>query len=450
MNLGKETEKLEFKESTKELEKALDDICAILNKCNEGTLFFGVKDDGEVIGFSVGKNTESEIFNKIRNSIEPRIYPTIEHLTIEDKEVIKVDFKGDSTPYSSNGRYFIRVSDSSTLMNREILFNYIRKASYSANWELEETPYTLDDIDDEALYSFYKDATEANRLEFKEYDKEKLLRYLGLYNGMLNKAGYYLFGKNVNINLKLTMYATTDKTTNIDLKMVRGNIFNLVDEALKYIYQNIKWRAIITSTKRKDVPEIPEEAIREIVVNSFAHAQYESNTEHEISFYRDRIEIYNPGAFPMNLTPKNFIFENRSSIIRNKIIADVLFRSKYVEKGGSGFQKVNKLCSEFENQWNYKLSDEGFTFVFFKHGYYFDGLLKENITFIEFDPITKAIFEIIKENPTIKKSEIAIRINKSEKTVQRAISFLVNSFYIVRIGNYKKGYWKIVERNGWN
>ena len=50
LNLGIETETLEFKKSTGELKEAVLSICAILNKHQHGELYFGVKPDGIVIG----------------------------------------------------------------------------------------------------------------------------------------------------------------------------------------------------------------------------------------------------------------------------------------------------------------------------------------------------------------------------------------------------------------
>ena len=53
MNLGIESETLEFKKSTGELRAAMDDICAMLNKHGKGTLYFGVKPNGDVCGQEV-------------------------------------------------------------------------------------------------------------------------------------------------------------------------------------------------------------------------------------------------------------------------------------------------------------------------------------------------------------------------------------------------------------
>ena len=55
------------------------------------------------------------------------------------------------------------------------------------------------------------------------------------------------------------------------------------------------------------------------------------------------------------------------------------------------------------------------------------------------------IFNLIKNNDSISKSELAIRINKSEKSVQRLISSLIKKGLIIRVGSNKTGYWKAVE-----
>lgn len=50
MNLGIESEKLEFKKGTGELEEGVISLAAMLNKHGDGTVYFGVKNNGEIIG----------------------------------------------------------------------------------------------------------------------------------------------------------------------------------------------------------------------------------------------------------------------------------------------------------------------------------------------------------------------------------------------------------------
>ena len=55
MNIGKENEYVEFKRSSSELKEGIQSICAILNKHKKGTLFFGVKNNGDVVGQQIGE-----------------------------------------------------------------------------------------------------------------------------------------------------------------------------------------------------------------------------------------------------------------------------------------------------------------------------------------------------------------------------------------------------------
>ena len=61
---------------------------------------------------------------------------------------------------------------------------------------------------------------------------------------------------------------------------------------------------------RKEIPEIPVDAMREAVINSFAHARYDLPVQHEIDIFSDRISIVNPGSFANEFEPIDFV--NRS------------------------------------------------------------------------------------------------------------------------------------------
>ena len=74
LNLGIETETLEFKKSTGELKEAMHSICAILNKHQHGELYFGVKPDGTVVGQVVTEGSLWEVSQKVSNK---QTYPCI-------------------------------------------------------------------------------------------------------------------------------------------------------------------------------------------------------------------------------------------------------------------------------------------------------------------------------------------------------------------------------------
>lgn len=438
IKLKKDNEVTEFKLTNGELFYSVKSISAILNKHGYGTLYFGVKNNGEIVGQQVGENTERDISRVIYECIEPKIYPNIQMLEYNGKKYFKVDFAGNNQPYSSKGIYYMRMSDENRVLTRDELLIFIRTKYYSDDWEQELTEYTIDDVDDESLLNFYKSAKECGRLDLIKYDKEELLTLLELIkNGKLNNAGYALFGKKTKIPLKLAIYATNEKLTFIDLHVKNGNIYKLVNEAINYIHSNIHWKVEIGSRKREEIPEIPIKAIREIVINSFAHAKYKAETEHEINISPGRVTIYNPGSFPDNLTPLDFVNSNLSSIKRNKIILDVLFRSKDVEKSGSGFKRVYELCEKEKIKCQFCTDVYGFGFSFIRNNsnkFIDDELLSKH---------EKIILDAIGENIRITRLELSQMIDRSERTVQRITNSLVEKGFIERIGNNRFGYWDV-------
>jgi len=56
-----------------------------------------------------------------------------------------------------------------------------------------------------------------------------------------------------------------------------------------------------------------------------------------VEIFDDRVVISNPGGLPKGMDPKNF---GKVSVTRNPIIASLLHRSDYIEKMGTGIQRM--------------------------------------------------------------------------------------------------------------
>lgn len=104
-----ENEVIEFKKTTGELKESIISIVSILNKHQSGKLYFGIKDNGEIIGQDVSSKTLREVSKTISENIEPKIYPTVNKIKLDDKECILVEFEGDDIPYLAFGRAYMRV-----------------------------------------------------------------------------------------------------------------------------------------------------------------------------------------------------------------------------------------------------------------------------------------------------------------------------------------------------
>lgn len=122
MNLGIESEILEFKKSTSELTEGIISLSAMLNKHNEGTVYFGVKNNGDVVGQKdLNENTLRDISRKIAEGIKPQIIPSISLELIDDKTIIKIYAKGKNVPYSAFGKYYYRSFDVDHLVSLKML-----------------------------------------------------------------------------------------------------------------------------------------------------------------------------------------------------------------------------------------------------------------------------------------------------------------------------------------
>ena len=258
MNIGRESETIEFKKSTSELRLGIYSISAILNKHGNGILYFGVKDDGDVCGLQIGKETIRDISRDIRNYIKPEcVFEVNVKNTSDGKEFVEVLFSGDRAPYSSNGKYFIRFSDQDRKMTSEELEIFFKnKIKDYSDWEMRSSNILISDIDDELLKKKVNKGFENKRVPF-EYDNCKnILSKFGLVSedkNTVNNAGNVLYSKNKPILLKLATYATETKDTFLKLDHFQGNIYECVDKSLSYILESIEWKIELKgSAQRKE------------------------------------------------------------------------------------------------------------------------------------------------------------------------------------------------------
>lgn len=443
INFGKESENVEFKKSTLEMHGALVDISAILNKSGEGTLYFGVNNSGDAVGMEVSLETLRDVSSSISAHIRPEIFPTIKKFDVDGKKIIEVKFSGRNKPYSAYGKYYIRISDESRELVPEALREMMLNSYKNSDYEEEETEYGLSDVDDEGLNLFYRKAIENKCLPDEGLEKSDLLKKLGLLkNGHLNRAGNLLFGKEAHIVLKEAVFATDEKLTFIDMLRQEGNIFTLINSSESYIKKNIHWSVKFGGLERDEIPEIPLDALREIIVNSFLHSDYNSSTEHEVDIHPSRIVIYNPGSFPREYTPLDFVRSNIPSSFRNKIISKVLYYSGVVESFGSGFKRVDESCKRSGVGWDYVKYDNGFSFIFNRKE--FNVKKETNSKKEELSKSENDLILAIKKNKKISINGMKDTIKKSLSTTRRILSSLVNKKLVSHFGPDKGGYWEVL------
>ena len=440
----RESETLELKKSTMQLKEAVISICAMLNKHEKGVVYFGIKDDGSVCGQPIGKTTKSDISHEIRNNIKPLPIIEIEQREIEGKNVIEIKAIGKDTPYSAYGRYYTRVDDADVYMDARELWRYFEsKDKTYSKWEEEITHYGIEHVNEEQLIQYIRDANEIGRLNYIYKNPIEALGKLNLINedGFLNNAGYYLFGNNGPVVLKEVIYPTDERSNFTDLKQFHGNIFECINEGMRYIQNNIHYNAEIIGTKRVETPEVPVKALREIVINAFAHCKYQKGDYNDITITKSKIKIYNPGGILNDVNPVDFANGRVGSKIRNPLIATVLFKNGLIDAFGTGFDRTFKVCAENKVDYEYKNDEFGFTFIFKRND---RQLVNEEIN-VRIKPLDDELIKMLKENAYMTIPQLARRVQKSEITVQRHMDFLSDMGIIERMGSRKAGYWKVTE-----
>ena len=306
MNLGSESETVEFKKSTGEHKEALQAVSAMLNKHGRGELYFGVKDDGEVIGQEVSDATLRQVTSWISDKIEPAVFPTVERLEAEEGLIyIHVEFSGLNAPYSADGRYFTRVGTSNkTLSAAELGTMIIKRDRAHSPWDSLPSGRPVADADEQAVRDFVELGLQAGRVSDEFTNASDVLTRLGMIapDGTLTNAAAVAFCKAPSAypRMKLGLLAGNDKLDILDLRQEFLPLIPLLKRAELFVVSNIRRKFVFgePGMQRREVPEIPREAVREAIANALCHRDYATGTSVQVNVYMDFIEIVTPGCSP--------------------------------------------------------------------------------------------------------------------------------------------------------
>lgn len=406
-------------------------------------MYFGVKDNGDVIGQNFGKDTERKLSRDISDNIKSAVWYEITTRHSDDgRSFIEVAFNGFNAPYSAYGKYSECFADEDKQISDaelERLFKE-RQKDYS-EWEVADFDELVSDVDETLLKKEIAAGNESGRIKYSYTDAASILSKLGLLNsesGFLTNVGKALFSKKHPILMKTAIYATPTKENFIKLNHFEGNIFECINEGIALILSAIDWNIVIDgNAKRKEEPEIPQKAIREMVVNAFAHGCYFSNTSFTIEVFSDKVMIYSPGLFPVGFKPEDFAENSAEPIMLNPKIVNVLFKCSVIESFGTGYERTFASCKSAGVKYEYENTKTGFRFIFYRaHGH-------ENVH--EMSKSEKAVYDLLCECDCLTIAELAKRIGKTDRTVYRAIKALKENGYIVREGTDTSGYRKILK-----
>ena len=371
MNLGIENETTEFKKSTGELKEGVESIASILNKHGHGTLYFGVKPNGGVCGQEVAESTLRQISQAIGSSIEPRITPQIEVLKDDDRSYVCIQFHGDEAPYACKGTYRIRTADEDIIMTAAQIESAMAKRIEAKDpWDGRTSRRPIADVDEVVLRAYVKRGNDKGRIPFEFTTTEDVLSRLNLLrDGSLTNAADVLFCPSKAIGLKMGILAAHTRTEILDLHQEEGTVFDLVNKAAAYILNNTRRRFIINdSGPRDEIPELPVKAVKEALMNAFAHRDWTSSGSVQIDIFNDAVEILSPGWFIEGQDPDEHLAnESTSSKTRNANITKTLYRSGDIESYGTGIPRIKELCAEVGVKIEYKKTPDGTNLIFHRN-----------------------------------------------------------------------------------
>ena len=453
-----ETQTLELKKSTGELKDAMHSACAFLNS-DGGWLVFGITPKSlKIIGQDVTDNTRQEISMAL-NGIEPCAEVDVNYIKVDDetnKCVIAIHFEGwtfGKRPYTYRGCPYYRVESTTRQMSRDMFEERLKESNpLKFAWDVQVAhDVCINNISEERIRSAVRLGVRGNRLNISaEGDEvETLLEKFNLLKfGKLTNAAIMLFGKDVvtkfpQLFIKMARFRGSESLEFIDMQRVEGNFFDLLDAGVSFCFKHLNLGGEIVGLIRKESLEIPIEALREALINALCHRDYEQyNAGVSLAIYDDRVEIYNPGRLPNQLN-KDTIKLPHDSFPRNRSIANVLFRTTYLESWGTGIGRMIEHCKRSNVSEPEFVVDEYSVKIIFRRS-----IDSRSEKWPEKWPerwpekATK-ILELMKQNPSVTYAKIETELSVGHTTIKKIIKAMQDMGVITRVGPDRGGEWLI-------
>jgi ATP-dependent DNA helicase RecG len=332
-----ESQTIEWKEQWKD--EYLAWISGFANSSG-GTLVLGKNDTGEPIGVINAKKLMTDLPNKIRDGLG--IIVEIHLLCEKDKDLIEIKVPAYPVPISYKGRYYIRSGATNQRLSGHALESFILNKR-GASWDNLPLPgFTLDNISDQAVKHFKKLAAKKGRIpaDYLDEPKENLLERLGLIkDGYLTNAAMLLFSEDPQRWQQGAYVKIGFFRNHADLEYqdeIRGPLIDQIDRIIEVIHlKYMKARITYEGIQRIERYFVPDEALREAILNAICHKDYSRSIPIQISVYDDQLYIGNVGRLPEHWTIDDLLGKH-NSIPFNPDIANVFYLAGHIESWSHG------------------------------------------------------------------------------------------------------------------
>ncbi len=420
---------LEFKEQFSN--RIAIDICAFAN-ANGGRIILGVKDDGTITGIKISNQLKSQIYDLARN-LDPLI--NIDLYELINTLIINVP-EGKKKPYSTKGKFYLRYGVNSQQLRREDIRHFFQEEGLVLFDEKPNLDFNMKSDFNENNFKTFQEKTGISPV----LKRDEILENLRLLkDGYLKNAGVLLFNKKITdffiqATLTCVLYRGETKYKILDRKEYDEDIYSNYENAIIYLQSKLNTEFIIKSGPREEKLELPEDALREAILNAIAHRDYfVSGANILVEIYSNRVEITNPGGLVKGMTIEDL---GKKSLSRNNLLFGLMQRMDLVEKVGSGIIRMQNAMKEYGFSGpEFEINDNWFTIIFKrpKMQYY--------------EESSEKILLLIRRYPSISAREIAEIIGISRRAVEKHIANLKEIGKLKRIGPAKGGYWELVEND---
>jgi len=308
-------------------------LSAFANRAGGGAILFGLDEEHnfEIVGVGNAHRLQEEIGHLAASEMEPALRPEFTVEEVDGKTVVAVEVSELSAeqkpcyykPAGLQKGSYIRVGNTNRQMADYEIFGYVSARTQPTFDEEPVRDATIEDLNRGRLEEYLEQLRRVRpRATYLNQSFEQVLERLRIVqevNGVLRPtlAGLLMFGEYSQAfepQLVITFlhyYGTieTEKTPRgerfLDNRKFEGPIPEMVESVFNYVMASIRKSSLIEGLWRRDIPEYPEEAVREAVINAVAHRDYSNfvrGSYIQIRLFADRLEIQSPGGLYGNVT----------------------------------------------------------------------------------------------------------------------------------------------------
>ena len=439
---GGESYTVEFKENP---DKDLPpEVCAFAN-ASGGKVYIGIHDEGYVVGTDTSNVARSRIQDTI-NKIEPRLNVKME---VVDNIIVLTVPEGTHKPYSCPAGFYLRSGPNSQKLDRDSIIEFFQSEGRIRYDEIVRTDLPVEGMFNEEAYKKFIRLAGISEV----HDRDIILKNLKCANDVdgelcFTNVGALFFRNNEDdiefryAGLVCALYKGTDKVYILDAKELNGDIMNKVDDAILFLKKHLRLSYHIVSVRRENVLELPEDALREAVVNAVCHRDYfEKGARVMVEIFDDRVDIVSPGGVCKGITSDNF---GTISITRNSTIATLLHRSHYIEQMGTGIRRMRNATRKAQvAEPEFELSD--FFKVTFRRNNHDISIGRQSAANRLQSATTadrkKKVISFLEKNQQVKVLDLVNIIGLSEGRVRDILREMVSDGTIEKVGKNRYAYY---------